>query len=354
MIDLRDVTLKYSSTRGIFNLDFKVEKGEVFGYIGPNGAGKTTTIRMLMGFIRAGRGKATIDGLSCYSRAAAIQKNLGYVPEDVALPESMRVKEYLSFIRQMRGFSGPKDTRIRDALIERFEVDKRGKIEQMSPSMKKRLAIVTAFMHDPKILLLDEPTSGLDPSMQSQLLDLILEQKRQGKTILLSTHKFEEVERTCDRVGVLKDGYLVADSDIVSLRSQETKAYLVKFAAPPNLEQIKKYGFGYRQLSQSDFEILSPGDRIDVLMKVLSHEKVLVFNSKNQSLEEIFPNHYHQDVPVIEVRNKEPKNKDTRIKKVKNKEGKNPEAQFSEAKNQEVKILKEKNHDVINDEVKEA
>ncbi|PKM53214.1 MAG: ABC transporter ATP-binding protein, partial [Firmicutes bacterium HGW-Firmicutes-5] len=149
MIELKDVTLKYSSTKGIFNLNFYVEKGEAFGYVGPNDAGKTTTIRMLMGLIRAGRGSATIDGLNCFSRAAAIQKNLGYVPEDVILFENMRVKEYLNFITQMRGIFGHKDTKLRDSLIERFEVETRGKIENMSNGMKKRLAIVTALMHDP-------------------------------------------------------------------------------------------------------------------------------------------------------------------------------------------------------------
>lgn len=319
MIELKDVTLKYSSTKGIFNLNFNVEKGEAFGYVGPNDAGKTTTIRMLMGLIRAGRGSATIDGLNCFSRASAIQKQLGYVPEDVVLFENMRVKEYLNFITQMRGVFGQKDSKRRDSLIERFEVETRGKIENMSNGMKKRLAIVTALMHDPQTLVLDEPTSGLDPLMQSRFLDLILEEKRRGKTVLLSTHKFEEVERTCDRVGVLKAGHLVENMDIVSLRAEETKAYLVKFAAPPNLEQIKKYGFGYQQFSQSDYEIFSPGDRIDVLMKVLSHEKVLVFNSKNQSLEEIFQKHYQKEMIPKEIK-KEIKNRDENIKEEKSKE----------------------------------
>ncbi|WP_373482452.1 ABC transporter ATP-binding protein [Acetobacterium sp.] len=321
MIELKDVTLKYSSAKGIFNLNLNVEKGEAFGYVGPDDAGKTTTIRMLMGLIRAGRGKATIDGLNCFSRASAIQKHLGYVPEDVVLFENMRVKEYLNFMTQMRGMFGLKDTRLKDSLIERFEVETRGKIENMSSGLKKRLAIVTALMHDPQTLVLDEPTSGLDPLMQSRFLDLILEEKRRGKTVLLSTHKFEEVERTCDRVGVLNKGHLVENMDIVSLRAEETKAYLVKFAAPPNLEQIKKYGFGYQQFSQSDYEIFSPGDRIDVLMKVLSHEKVLVFNSKNQSLEEIFPQHYQMEIQYNETK-KEVKNSEEKTKEVKQNEEK--------------------------------
>lgn len=324
MIEINDVTFKYSNTKGIFNLNLKIEKGEVFGYVGPNESGKTTTIRMLMGFIRAGKGSAKIDGLNCFFKAAAIQRYLGYVPEDIALFENMRVKEYLTFVNQMRGSYSAQDTRLRDELIERFEVETRGKIESMSIGMKKRLAIVTALMHDPQTLVFDEPTSGLDPLMQSRLLDLIVEEKRRGKTVLFSTHRFEEVERTCDRVGVLKEGHLVEDLDIVSLRAEETKAYLVKFAAPPNLEQIKKYGFEYQQFSQSDFEIFSSGDRIDVLMKVLSHEKVLVFNSKNQSLEEIFQKHYRKEINHIPTKkeamsnflNGKKKKTDKEIKKV--------------------------------------
>jgi ABC-2 type transport system ATP-binding protein len=341
MFELKDVTLKYSNTKGIFNLNFNVEKGEAFGYVGPDNAGKTTTIRMLMGLIRAGRVSATIDGLNCFFRASAIQKNLGYVPEEVVLFENMRVKEYLNFITQMRGIFGQKDTRLRDSLIERFEVETRGKIENMSNGMKKRLAIVTALMHDPQTLVLDEPTSGLDPLMQSRLLDLVLEEKRRGKTVLLSTHKFEEVERTCDRVGVLKEGHLVENMDIVSLRAEETKAYLVKFAAPPNLEQIKKYGFGYLQFSQSDYEIFSPGDRIDVLMKVLSHEKVLVFNSKNQSLEEIFQQHYQKEIKhkenKKEVKNKEEKPQEEKPKLFPKKEEKHKALPDQEKKVSEVK-----------------
>lgn len=336
MIELKDVTLKYSSTKGIFNLNFNVEKGEAFGYVGPNDAGKTTTIRMLMGLIRAGRGSATIDGLNCFLRAATIQKNLGYVPEDVGLFENMRVKEYLNFMTQMRGIFGSKDAKLKDSLIERFEVETRGKIENMSNGMKKRLAIVAALMHDPQTLVLDEPTSGLDPLMQSRFLDLILEEKRRGKTVLLSTHRFEEVERTCDRVGVLKEGRLVENMDIVSLRAEETKAYLVKFASPPNLEQIKKYGFGYQQFSQSDYEIFSPGDRIDVLMKVLSHEKVLVFNSKNQSLEEIFQQHYQKEISHQTIK-KEVNRKEEKPKLLSKKEEKQKALPDQEKKVSEVK-----------------
>ncbi|MBC3795552.1 ABC transporter ATP-binding protein [Acetobacterium tundrae] len=295
MIETRDITLKYSGSKGIFDLNFKVEKGEAFGYIGPKGAGKTSTIRVLMGLSHSSKGLATINGLNCFNKAAAIQKITGYIPEQTSFFDGMRVKEYLNFISRMRGSSGSKKTELRDSLIERFELETRGKIENLSNDMKQKLAIVTAFMHDPEVLILDEPTNGLDPLMQSRFVDLIIEEKRQGKTILMATHMFENVERTCDRVGILKEGRIVAQDDIIQVKSAEIKSYFVRFEDHPNLEQLKKYGFGYKQFSEKDYEILCQGDRIDALVKVLSHEKVLVFNSNTQTLEEIFQKYYSKE-----------------------------------------------------------
>jgi len=295
MIETRDITLKYSGSKGIFDLNFKVEKGEAFGYIGPKGAGKTSTIRVLMGLSHPSKGLATINGLNCFNKAASIQKIAGYIPEETSFFDGMRVKEYLNFISRMRGSSGSKKTELRDSLIERFELETRGKIESLSNDMKQKLAIVTAFMHDPEVLILDEPTNGLDPLMQSRFVDLIIEEKRQGKTILMATHMFENVERTCDRVGILKQGRIVAQDDIIQVKSAEIKSYFVRFETHPNLEQLKKFGFGYKQFSEKDYEILCQGDRIDALVKVLSHEKVLVFNSNTQTLEEIFQKYYSKE-----------------------------------------------------------
>jgi len=295
MIEVKGTTLKYSNGKGIFDLNFKVNKGEVFGYIGPNGAGKTTTIRMLMGLSRPNKGVATIKGFNCAKQTAPIQKILGYVPGEIAFFEEMRGNTFLNFMTQMRGTKKTKSLKIRESLIERFELDTREKIERMSKEMKQKLAIVAAFMHDPDILILDEPTSDLDPLMQTRFVDLILEEKRRGKTILLSSHRFEEVERICDRVGIIKEGRIIEENDIIELKSSETKSYLVKFGTPPNLEELRRYGFSFKQFTEKDFEIFSPGDRIDQLVKALAREKVLVFNSNPQTLEEIFLRHYGKE-----------------------------------------------------------
>ena len=295
MIEVKDATLKYSNGKGIFDLNFNVKKGEVFGCIGPNGAGKTTTFRMLMGFCRPNKGVATIGGFNCAKQTASIQKIVGYIPGEISFFEGMRINEFLNFMTQLRGTKTKNNQKLRESLIERFELDTRGKIDRLSKEMKQKLAIVTAFMHDPELLLLDEPTSGLDPLMQTRFVDLILMEKKRGKTILMSSHMFEEVERTCDRVGILKDGRIIEQDDIIKLKAAETKSYLVKFGAPPNLEELKKYGFDFKQFAEKDFEIYAPGDQIDLLVKALSHEKVLVLNSNTQTLEEIFLKHYSKE-----------------------------------------------------------
>lgn len=295
MIAVKDVTLKYSHGKGIFDLNFKVEKGEVFGYIGPNGAGKTTTIHMLMGFSRPNKGMATIAGFNCAKQSASIQKNLGYIPDELSFFESMRVTEFLNFMTRLRGTKTQKNQKIRESLIERFELETQEKIERLSQEMKQKLAIVTAFMHDPDLLLLDEPTKNLDPLMRTRFVDLILEEKKRGKTILMSSQKFEEIERTCDCVGIIKEGRIIEQNDILKLKSAETKSYFVKFGAPPHLEELKRYGFRIKECAENNFEIISHGDQIDLLVKVLAREKVLVFNSNAQTLEEIFVNYYGKE-----------------------------------------------------------
>ena len=203
IIEIIGLTKDYGDHKGIFDLTFTVEEGEVFGYLGPNGAGKTTTIRHLMGFLNPDKGSSKILGLDCRSERAEIMKHLGYLPGEIAFFDGMSGMEFLNFMAEMRGLT---DVSLRDKLVDLFELDTKGKIRKMSKGMKQNLGIVCAFMHDPRVLILDEPTSGLDPLMQKTFANLILEEKSKGKTILMSSHSFEEVERTCDRVGIIRQG----------------------------------------------------------------------------------------------------------------------------------------------------
>lgn len=224
VINIEHLTRDYGDGKGIFNVSFTVNKGEVFGFLGPNGAGKTTTIRHLMGFIKPLEGKCTINDLDCWMDTDKVQQNLGYIPGEISFFDDMTGTEYLNFIAKYRKVP---NMDYANKLIKRFDLNPKGKIKKMSKGMKQKLGIVAAFMHDPDIIILDEPTSGLDPLMQSEFIKLIAEEKKRGKTILLSSHMFEEVERTCDRIGIIRDGKIVAIDSVETLRERHMHSYTV-------------------------------------------------------------------------------------------------------------------------------
>ncbi len=229
MLEADRLTRDYGGGKGVFDLTFRVGEGEVFGFLGPNGAGKTTTIRHLMGFLRPQAGSCRIDGMDCWRQRERIQRELGYIPGEIAFFDDMTGEEFLRFLEKYRGRVGGSR---KGELLEMFELSPKGKIKKMSKGMKQKLGIVAAFMHDPRILLLDEPTSGLDPLMQNRFIQLLDAEKAKGKTILLSSHIFEEVERTCDRVGIIRAGRLVADDPVETLRGRYLRSYTVTLEDP--------------------------------------------------------------------------------------------------------------------------
>ncbi|MFR9062919.1 MAG: ABC transporter ATP-binding protein [[Clostridium] scindens] len=226
IIDIQDITKDYGGGRGVFDIAFQVKRGEVLGFLGPNGAGKTTTIRQLMGFLKPDKGKVLILGKDCFKEADQIARFVGYLPGEIAFIDSMTGMEFIRFIARMKGM---KELGRARQLMEQFELDPSPKIKKMSKGTKQKIGIVCAFMQDPDILLLDEPTSGLDPLMQSAFIDLILDEKKKGKSILLSSHIFEEVERTCDRAAIIREGRLAAVEDIEKLRQNKRKIVELKF-----------------------------------------------------------------------------------------------------------------------------
>ena len=217
----------YGSGRGVFGVSFAVERGEVFGFLGPNGAGKTVTMRNLMGFIRPDEGTVSINGLNCFSQRARIQEHLGYLPGEIACMDEMTGAAFLEFMARMKKL---RDRTRMEQLIEYFELDPARRIRKMSKGTKQKVGLVCAFMASPDIVLLDEPTSGLDPLMQSRFIDLVLEEKRRGTTILLSSHLFEEVERTCDRVAFIRAGKLAAVERMDDVRKSRKRLFVVTFA----------------------------------------------------------------------------------------------------------------------------
>jgi ABC-2 type transport system ATP-binding protein len=291
VIKIESLTFKYKSGKGVFNLDFAVTRGEVFGFLGPNGAGKTTAIRNLLGFTRPDQGRCTIGGLNCWSEAATIQKHLGYLPGEIAFFDEMSGTQFLNLLGDMRGRKG--NSRQQN-LIERFELDPSGKIRKMSKGMKQKLGIVAAFMHDPAVYILDEPTSGLDPLMQNVFVELILEEKARGKTILMSSHNFEETYRTCDRAGIIKEGYLVAVEDVHSLKSSQRKAYLVTLGTREDLDRLRSAGLEIGNISKNTVEVYVLGN-YDRFINALAECTVLGLDVATQTLEQIFLKYYGRE-----------------------------------------------------------
>lgn len=294
MIEIKNMSKIYPNKKGVFEIDFTVHKGEVFGFLGPNGAGKTTTIRQLLGFTNATEGNCYVNGLETRENNAQLQKSLGYLPGETAFFDHMSGNEFLDFLSEMRG--GISDTRKHELLVF-FELDPNGKIRKMSKGMKQKLALVAAFMHDPDVYILDEPTSGLDPLMQKKFIDLVLEEKKKGKTILMSSHMFEEIERTCDRAAIIKDGRIVALDHILSLKQHLRKSYVITLKNKMDVEKIEEAGFEIRRIEENKVEVFISRN-VNSLLQLLATMDVVSLDASNQSLEQIFIKYYGKEQSV--------------------------------------------------------
>ncbi|MFC1923891.1 ABC transporter ATP-binding protein [Chloroflexota bacterium] len=220
VIHTSGLTKYYGTVRGVEDLNLEVQPGEIFGFLGPNGAGKTTTIRILLDLIRPTRGRAEIFGLDVRTHSVEIRQRLGNLPGDVSLYENLSGEDFLALIGKLR--NNDSVTR-KEELSERLDLDLSRKIRTYSKGMKQKVAIIQALMSDPELLILDEPTSGLDPLVQREFYNLLKEEKEQGKTVFLSSHILPEVERVCDRIGILRDGLLVDIENIEDLKTKRVR-----------------------------------------------------------------------------------------------------------------------------------
>lgn len=292
VIEIRGVTKDYGRGRGVFDLDFAVAEGEVFGFLGPNGAGKTTTIRQLMGFIRPDKGSLRIGGMDCRAETAAIQKTLGYIPGEIALPDDMRGTAFLKFMADYRGI---RDSGQIKSLCERFELDPTGSLRRMSKGMKQKIAIVCAMMGDPAVLIFDEPTSGLDPLMQNRFIDLVLEERGRGKTVLMSSHMFEEVERTCTRAGILREGRLAAVEDIEALKARRSRRYIVTLASAGAAAGFAALPGLRADAPEGNRVTVHVKDDMAVFTAALAASPVTAIDAPGQSLEDVFLHYYGKE-----------------------------------------------------------
>ncbi|WP_024615354.1 ABC transporter ATP-binding protein [Clostridium sp. Ade.TY] len=288
VIEIKDLTKDYGNKKGIFGVNLNVKRGEVFGFLGPNGAGKTTTIRHLMGFIHSNKGNCLINGMDCSKDSYKIQEILGYLPGEIAFMDDMTGIEFIHFIADMKGL---KDFNKALELIKMFELDPKSKIKKMSKGMKQKIGIVCAFMNDPDILILDEPTSGLDPLMQNKFVELILSEKEKGKTIFMSSHLFDEVEKTCDRTAIIKDGHVVSIENIKTLSNSKHKSYVITFLNDEMAKEFSKEDFKIKEVTGNVVTVAVKGD-VNPLIKALGKYSVTSLDVKTQSLEELFMHFY--------------------------------------------------------------
>jgi len=235
VINVDHLTKDYGFGRGVFDVSIKVHKGECYGYLGPNGAGKSTTIRHIMGFSKPQKGRIEILGQESFGHTEKILQHVGYLPGEPAIPAGL---DGIGFIRMMQDMRGERNEERLNYLLNLFRLNPNVDVKSMSLGEKRKLAVVTAFMNDPDVLILDEPTSGLDPIMQQVFIHFICEEKKRGKTILLSSHIFSEVDATCDTISIIKDGIHVSTFKAEDLKKSDVATYHIYFQ---NEESLKKF-----------------------------------------------------------------------------------------------------------------
>ncbi len=291
MINVNELTHDYGSGRGIFDVSFEVARGETLGFLGPNGAGKSTTMRHLMGFSRPQKGRASINGIDCSAASAEIMKSVGYLPGEVALPDGLTGTGFIKMMQSMRGVRDNSRTR---ELLDRFGLDPSGSVKRMSIGEKRKLAITAAFMCDPEILLLDEPTSGLDPLMQEEFISFIKEEKQRGKTILLSSHIFSEVEALCDRIAIIKDGRLVSTVTEQEIRHGLHNIMTVEFDDPREFTEFGStdLDFTLRDRSSLRCAVTVSDEDINRFIRTVGKFRIKSFSEHSVTLEEYFMHFY--------------------------------------------------------------
>ncbi len=302
IIKVEHLTKDYGSGRGVFDVSFNVQKGEVFGFLGPNGAGKSTTIRHLMGFSKPDSGDTKIFDKDTFLKYNEILGKVGYIPGEIALPQGLTGWEFIRMIQDLTHIHNEEQLNKMLKLFELDDITLKGETKRMSLGVKRKLAVVTAFMSDPDVLILDEPTSGLDPVMQEVFINFIKEEKEKGKTILLSSHIFSEVDATCDRIAIIKDGKIVSQFVANDLKHATTKCYKIDFAKDKDYKDfLTKYSNNeaLKILNKDDKDswvFISTEDKdINKVISILSPYEIKEFTNKKESLEDYFMKFYKED-----------------------------------------------------------
>lgn len=289
VIELNSLTKDYGNEQGIFDLNLSINKGEMVGYVGTNGSGKTTTIRHIMGFLKPTSGSVSVNGLSSWEHSSEIVKQIGYVPGEIAFPD---LKTGIDFLKCQADFLELRDMSYANELIERLQLDPRANLKRMSKGMKQKTALVAALMNDAPIILLDEPTTGLDPLMRATFLDIIKEEHQKGKTIFMSSHSFDELEKTCDRVALINDGHIVDVCDMNEIRNRPIKEFKIEFHTAEDYKRFLQEPYETIRLQEqyNQVSIRIRADKTAELLEILKTYDVKFISELPYTLEIHFKN----------------------------------------------------------------
>lgn len=296
IVEVNHLTKDYGYGRGVFDVSIKVHKGECYGYLGPNGAGKSTTIRHIMGFAKPEQGEVKIFNQDTFGNTDKILGDVGYLPGEPAIPAGL---DGWGFIRMMQGMRGDVNQERLDYLLDLFKFNPGMSIKEMSLGDKRKLAVVAAFMNDPEVLILDEPTSGLDPVMQKVFIKFILDEKKRGKTILLSSHIFSEVDATCDTISIIKDGKHVSTFNAQELKKEQKRTFILEFADKDNYDKFvkekNKFELIYENRKALMVHVSFPSDKYDEFFDTLDGVVITKFQEKPFTLQDYFMSFYKEE-----------------------------------------------------------
>ncbi len=291
IIEINNLTKYYGKARGIIDVSFNVEEGEIFGFIGPNGAGKSTTIRTLLSLIYPTSGNAKIFGKDCIEYGPEIRQDIGYLPSEVFYYDNMKVIDLLKYSASF--YKKDSSKRINE-LAEIMDLDLTKKIDDLSFGNKKKVGIVQGLLHEPKLIILDEPTSGLDPLMQQKFFDLILEENKKGATVLFSSHILGEVQKLCNRVAIIKEGRIIKVEDIKTLQESNYKKFKVEATTGLDKGYFDIAGVNNLETKNNIISFIFSGD-INLIVEKLSEIKIANLWVEEPSLEEIFMHYYKKE-----------------------------------------------------------
>jgi ABC-2 type transport system ATP-binding protein len=287
LIEIKNLTKDYGNNRGIFNIDLTINKGEMIGFVGTNGSGKTTTIRSILGFIKPTDGLVYVNGLEAWKNQAEIAKLVGYVPGEIAFPD---LKTGTNFLKSQAEYKGIKDLSYADSLIKELQLDPRANLKRMSKGMKQKTALVAALMADAPIIILDEPTTGLDPLMRDAFLDIIKREHKKGKTIFMSSHMFNEMEETCDRVALISNGHIIDIADMHEIRNRDLIDFKIEFNDVDSFRKFETLGFKITRIQEkyNQYTIQIKKEQINDLFKALKSLNVKFISEVKYTLEKHF------------------------------------------------------------------